>query len=483
MKKDLLAQELKKASETVIQTNSDQTLGHQNYNLETVVPQYWDNLTPFLSILPRQGGQSGSAINWKFVKRLKTGRKHLGAPEGGRGALMSRDFIDKTAAFKTLMLETRVTDQVAAASRGLSPDALASATEGLIAEFTQLEHRAIINGCNSAIASPGAPVATLTAGGTLADGAYAVRVVALTGEGWFNWVEGGSSLVAGIALDQVVALADGSTVTIKGGASSASTASNTVTVAGANKSITATVADVAGAFAYAWFVGLAASPNAMTLAAVTHINRVVVTALGPGPQAAGDFAVNRTDNALVFDGLLRQISVADSGAVIRSLDGAGLTDAGAGRVAELDTAFKAAWDNDKIVYTHIFASSDVCTKLNQIVSKGTGPAQFQLAQTANGQLTSGIAVAAYLPPIPAADSRPAQIIACPDLPPGTVILFCDRIQYASGVGMPADIVLGIDYNMETWPRTRASTEMCMLTYGTPRVKYGAAFGLLKNVGV
>ena len=109
---------------------------------------------------------------------------------------------------------------------------------------------AILAGNTSlALGTPAAPsLAAAGSGATLPAATYSVIVVALTLEGYRN-----SSVAAGIATSKTVTGADGKTFAINGGSSNKSASATQAVTLG--QTLSATVTPIAGAVAYAWFVG------------------------------------------------------------------------------------------------------------------------------------------------------------------------------------------------------------------------------------
>ena len=146
---------------------------------------------------------------------------------------------------------------------------------------------------------------------------------------------------------------------------SITTVGNTATAqvtTGSTSTISASVAAVPGAMAYAWFVGTAAAEK---LQQITTINSMIMTALSTTLQAcAGLFTVDRSQNPLEFDGFLTDVFRSGSGSIISTLatgtPGTGTkltcsnTDAS---IDQIETVLKSFWDTYRLSPSVIYVNA------------------------------------------------------------------------------------------------------------------------------
>ena len=152
-----------------------------------------------------------------------------------------------------------------------------------------------------ALGTPTAPtLAVVDGGGTITDGNYDVRVCALTMDGYLS-----SSVSGGVSTTTTVTPADGSSsFSYNGGSSAVSNATATGAFTNGNDSaIKMSTPVVAGAVAYAWFVG--AHSGTLYLQAITTINSYILTADPVSTtQASTAITADHSQNAYGYDGFL-----------------------------------------------------------------------------------------------------------------------------------------------------------------------------------
>src|SRR5205814_516532 len=249
-------------------------------------------VTPLRNSIPRVGGGSGTATNWRQVTALLgSGFDAMGwVPEGQRSGQMSYTTASKSASYVTIGEEDAATYEAISAGRNFE-DIQARMTFRLLQKMMLKEEMAILGGNASLqLGTPATP--TLSASGSgaaLPAATYFVKVVALTLEGYQN-----SSLAAGIATTKTITGADGKTYTLSGGSSNISAeASQAVTL---GQTLFATTAAIQGAVAYAWYVGT--TTNTETLQAITTINSAAFAApLATGQQAQSAVTADNSANA------------------------------------------------------------------------------------------------------------------------------------------------------------------------------------------
>jgi len=275
------------------------------------------NLYPFVTppirnVIPRVGGGTGTATNWRQVTALiGSGFDAMGwVPEGQRSGQMSYATATKSVTFVTIGEEDAVTYEAISAGRNFE-DVQARMTFRLLQKMMLKEEMAILAGNASLqLGTPATPVLSASGSGALLPATtYYVKVVALTLEGYQN-----STLATGVATTKTITGADGKTYTLSGGSSNISAeASQTVT---SGQTLFASVTAIAGAVAYAWYVGTAT--NGETLQAMTTINSAAFsTALTGGQQAQTAVTADNSANPnYAVDGLLTTAAKSGSNAYV-----------------------------------------------------------------------------------------------------------------------------------------------------------------------
>jgi len=428
------------------------------YDLQAPAKNLYPFNAPLIKSLPRTGGV-GTATNWKAITGLQgSGFDATGwVPEGQRAGQMSYATQSRSAAYATLGEEDQATWEAISAGRTFE-DVQATMTTRLLQKMMLKEEMAVLAGNTSLqLGSPATPVpAASGSGATLPAGAYSVIVVALTLEGYRN-----SSLANGVATSKTVTGADGKTFTVNGGSSNKSAnATQAVTL---GQTLSATVAQVQGAVAYAWYVGAAGSE---TLQAITGINSVTLGApLASSRQAATAVTADCSTNATGFDGLLTTaLKAGAGGAYVNTLDtgvaGAGttLTSSGHGSVNEIDTMLQGLWDAYQVSPTVLWVNSqqlkDIAAK---VLSSGSGPLlqYFQNPSEGEVRMTAGAAIDFYFNPFLNGGMK-IPIKIHPFVPPGTVLAYASDLplQYQSNeVPNVAEVKVRRDYYQVDWPVT------------------------------
>ena len=242
------------------------------YDLQAPAKNLYPFVTPIRNVMPRVGGGTGTATNWRQVNAIiGSGFDAMGwVPEGQRSGQMSYSTSSKSATYVTIGEEDAATFEAISAGREFE-DIQARMTFRLLQKMMLKEEMAILAGNASLqLGTPATPSLSASGtGATLPAATYYVKVVALTLEGYQN-----SSLVGGVATTKTVTGVDGKTYTLNGGASAISgEASQAVTL---GQTLYCTVTPIQGAVAYAWYIST--SSGTETLQAITTINSVAVAA-------------------------------------------------------------------------------------------------------------------------------------------------------------------------------------------------------------
>lgn len=468
-------------------------LGITNYSLERpalALYPWGEMLTPMRNKIPRvKANPTGDvATHWKSITGINTTQMPPGLSEGNRSGVITTTTASNLATYVGLGLEDNVTFESDYAAEGFD-DVKARAVEGLLRSLMIAEERMIYGG-NSSVALGTTPTPTLTTaatGGALSDNTFKVVCIALTHDGYLR-----STVAAGVVQTIARTNADGSSDTINGGvAQRSAVASITIAGGGSAQVVKATVAAVLGAVGYAWYI----STNDAThqyLAAITTINSYVFTAVPANTfqdaQAltAADYSTKGTYS---FDGLLYQTGFkSGSGSYYLALatgtpgTGTVLTSDGAGGITEINTAFRAFWDNYRLSPDEIWLSAQEALNINSKVIAGGGTPlfRFQLdGNTQNVSVIGGVAIGSLLNKI---TNQLVRIRIHPNAVPGTILFTATTIPYPlSGVGNVVQIKTRREYYQTEWPLRTRKYEYGVYVDEVLQNYFPPAFGVLTNI--
>lgn len=439
------------------------------YDLQAPAKNLYPVLTPIRNRIPRVGGGTGTATNWRVVSAITgSGFDSMPwVPEGQRSSRMSYTTANKSATYVTIGEEDQITYEARNAARSFE-DLQASMVIRLLQKAMLKEEMAILAGNVDAVALGTTPTPSLsvTSGGTLPNATYSVICVALGLDGYQAWKAAGSSLTTGLV--QTKSITDpggGSAYTLNGGMGQKSAAGSQATT---SQQLSCAVAAVAGAVAYAWYIGTAGSEK---LERVTTLNSTVFSAAlaGTGQAASALTAADYSQNSLAFNGLIPAAMKSGSGAYINTLatgtpgTGTTLTSSGRGSVVEIDTMLQSMWDNYQVSPTCIFVNSqqlkDITTKV--LTGASSAPLLQYFADPASGARTiaAGGGIEFYFNPFAVGGGYKVPILIHPNLPPGMILGWCENLpaQYQSNqVPNVAEVKTRQDYYQINWPvRTRA----------------------------
>lgn len=459
------------------------------FDLQAPAKNLYPVYTPIRNKLPRVGGGTGTATNWRQVNAIiGSGWNSSGwVPEGQRSGQMSYSTSNKAASYVTIGEEDQSTFEAISAGRTFE-DIKARMTMRLLQKMMLKEEMADLFGNASApLGTPATPTLTSTGtGATLPSLTYSVIVVALTGEGYNN-----SSLSGGVGIARTIAGADGKTYTVNGGASNKS--ANATQVVSIGAPLTCTVTAIQGATAYAWFIGAAGSE---TLQAITTINSLVVSApLATGNQPATSVVADCSTNSIAYDGLYTTAVKAGSGAYFLNMatgtagTGTVLTASGRGSVSEIDTMMLNMWNNLQVSVSEIYVNAqelkNITTKVLTGATGGSLLQYFNDPKAGEYILTAGGAVEFYYNPFMAPGAgRRIPISIHPNIPPGTIIGWARDlpIQYQSNeVPNVAEIKTREDYYQIDWPITTRARQVGVYAEQVLAVYAPFAMGVIGNI--
>jgi hypothetical protein len=456
------------------------------YDLQAPAKNLFPVNTPLIKRIPRIGGGTGTATNWKAVNAITgSGWDNSGwVPEGQRAGQMSYTTSSKSAAYATLGEEDQATWEAVSAGRTFE-DVRATMTMRLINKTKLKEESAVLFGNGSlSLGTPSAPTLSASgSGATLGSATYSVIVVALTMEGYRN-----SSVAGGVATSKTVTGADGKTFTINGGSSQKSANATQAVTLGQTLFCTAT--PIQGAVAYAWYVGTAGSEK---LEKITTINSVTFTApLAGTGQAATAVTADCSNNSGLnaYDGLLTTALKNGSGAYISSLatgtagTGTTLTASGKGSCTEVDQMMQTMWDNYQCSVSLLLVNSQQQKDLTtRALSSGSAPLLQYFQNPADGEvkLTAGSSIEFYFNPYL---NKKIPIIVHPQVAPGTIIGWAEDLpaQYMSNeVPNVAEMKVRRDYYQVDWPVTTRADMVGVYVEETLAVYAPFAMGVITNI--
>jgi hypothetical protein len=459
---------------------------------KNLVPIY----TPLRNRIARVSGGFGAATNWKQITAL-LGSGWNGmpwVPEGQRTAAMSYSTAPKAANYVTVGEEDSYTFEMqsAAQGQGFQNEPAMVATRLLQKLFLKQENTYIGGNASLALGTPSTPSTSASGNtATLPAANYSVIVVGLTQEALSNGsgISTQALLSAGVPTVKTITGRDGNTYTLNGGSSNKSAAATQAVTAG--QALFASVAPVAGAVAYAWFVGAAGSE---TLQAVTTINSVAITApLASGRQAATAVTGDYSNNAgLAFDGLLTTAMNPLNTAYVKRMAtgtagvGTGLTSSGRGSIVEIDDAMMAMWDAYQLSPTRIYVNSQEMRAIaTKVLGNGSSPLLRINGQDGNNtSYAAGNAINLYFNPFMPGGGQMLPIEVHPMLPPGTILLACETLPISyqnSEVGNVAEVKTRRDYYQIDWPLRTRQYEMGVYSEEVLAVYAPFAYGVITNI--
>jgi hypothetical protein len=430
-------------------------LGIVAYDLEPSAKLLYPVLTPLRNTIPRVNAEPGAglAAHWKQITGINTTGVRAGLSEGNRGAVISLAETDRLATYKALGLENSVTFEAELAARGFD-DARALAGLTLLQSLMIQEEITILNGNSSMpLGQPAAPTLVAAPGGSLP--VSATNYVAVAPMTYMGYVNPNNTL-AGLQPIITRTNADGSVDTFGGGIGWVSPQSAAGATTAGNQAITATVAPVKGANAYAWFFGQTAGLANLMLAAITTSNTVTISTVPTSTYSAASTGLNADNStcALDFDGLITQ--ALQSTGYYASLNGATLTADTYGGCVEIDTMLKYFWDAYKITPSCLRVAGQVLRDITKKVLAGTTNPSWRInlksEQTDQGTVIAGMMVSSYLNKYALGGTQRIPIELHPYMPEGMIFADLDIVPYPNAnVSQARVIATRQEYYQVEWP--------------------------------
>jgi hypothetical protein len=427
------------------------------YDLQAPAKNLYPTATPIRNQIPRIGGGTGVATNWKQISAIiGSGVDTMGwVPEGQRSARMSYTAANKSASYVTLGEEDQATYEAINAGKGFE-DIKGRMVMRLLQKAMLKEEMALIAGnATLQLGTPTTPtLAAAGSGATLPTLTYSVIVVALTMEGFRA-----ASVAGGVKAAVAITGADGQSYTINGGSSMKSAAATQAVTLG--QILSCSTPAINGAVGYAWYTGAA---GAEKLEKITTINSVTFSAplLGTGQAATAITADCSANPNYAFDGLIT-VGIKSGLGYLNMLatgtagTGTVMTASGRGSVTEIDNMLQAMWDNYQVSPTVLYVNSQELKNIsNKVLSSGSSPLlqyHIQPGDTAYELMASGI-ISAYFNPFALNGGVKIPIKIHPMVPAGMLFGYAENLpaQYQSNeVPNVAEVKTRADYYQIDWP--------------------------------
>jgi hypothetical protein len=454
------------------------------FDLQAPAKNLYPVNTPIIKSIPRVGGGTGVATNWKQVSALNgSGFDNTPwVPEGQRAGQMSYTTAPKAANYTTIGEEDQATFEAISAGMDFE-DVRAKMTVRLLQKMMLKEEAAVLFGnLDLSLGTPATPtLAAAGSGATLPALTYSVIAVALTMEGLRN-----SSLSGGVATSKTVTGADGKTFVVNGGSSQKSAAATQAVTLG--QTLSCTVTAIQGAAGYAWFVGAAGSEK---LEAITTINSATFAKpLAGTGQVATLITADCSINANAFDGLLTSALKSGSGAYVNLLatgtagTGTVLTASGKGSVSEIDQMMQTMWDASQVSISVLYVNSQELRNITtKCLTSGSAPLLQYFQDPAAGEvrLTAGGTIDFYYNPYL---NKKIPIRVHPNLGAGTIMGYAEDlpVQYQSSeVPNTVEIKTRRDYYQIDWPITTRAQMAGVYAEEVLAVYAPFAMGVIGNI--
>jgi hypothetical protein len=511
---DLYKQALRAPSDEITKAISTGT-GLVAYDLQAPAKNLYPVLTPLRNKIPRVGGGTGVATNWRQVNAIiGSGWSSMGwVPEGQRSGQMSYNTSNKSANYVTIGEEDAATYEAISAGVHFE-DIQARMTFRLLQQMMLKEEMAILAG-NAGASNGGVSLGVPTAptlspvsdtASTLTSATYYAQVVALTLEGYQN--AGGTPLntVAGTANSAVtaasvvptqktVAGADGKTYVLSGGSSNISLLSSGQATVSGTSALGLTCPVVNGAVAYAWFVGTTNAAGSGTLQAITPLNSCLIAApLVTGTQSASTITADNSYNLnYAYNGLLTSAFAAANSyvnALATGTVGTGtfLTSSGRGSVVEIDQMFQTMWNNYELSPTVLYVNAQEQKNITSKVLNGTSAPLLRFTREGDSgeySITASGAVNYYYNPFAVGTGTRIPVIVHPKVPPGTIVAWAENlpVQYESNeVPNVAEVKTRVDYYQIDWPIVTRQRQVGVYAESVLAVYAPFAMGIITNIG-
>lgn len=457
------------------------TLGLLGVPLEVPAKLLYAVPTPLRNRLPREVA-GGATVTFRKITAINSLNIWGSVSEAtdstsGRNSRGAFNEVNTTYNFKSIEMESMLTPEALFGSNSKITPGQDFQAEDIarltLLHMTMLAEEKIILGGNitalgnvTGITLSGVTQLATGIGSLVANTAYNVQVTALTLQGYLSGSVGGDA--AGISGETGAAAATVLTTATGGSAG--------------DKTLGFTWTPVRGAVAYNIYL--------LTGGAAKYQQTVFTNYVQQGTTGTGA-VVNASDKTAIaadYDGLIAQCTKAAYSPgyylalPITPTAAATLTGDSTGGVNEFDTAFKSAYDNQKIGFDEIWVNTSQKKKIDQVSVGSSAPVYRIDVQAGDLNVTGSLGVRSVMNRYMGKDT---PVTVHPFLPPGTILFVSYGLgPYYAGanVGDNIKIWLGWDYRAITFGLTKRAVEMGMDLNGA-LVIYGTfACGGLQCVG-
>lgn len=442
--------EVMKAGQKMSKAGVTSGIGFNFYDLRGPVELLYPFYTPFRNATPRPAPPNagvGTAAHWQRI--TQPGYAYPGVPEPQRTQITTPNMVPAIATYKEFGKENQVTYTAEFAGEGFNDNLATERLDGLLGLFLAEEAQILNGNGGNGTGSNGfqlgtapTPVTSLnTATSTIPTATkftvYAVALSAMANpqNAQYGYYNAPLTVAGGLTPTFTYnAPGTGTAITINGGTSALSAASNSTTTTGSDtQTVSATVTPVVGAMGgYAWYVSTNATPTTANsyLAAITPYNSVTFTAVpSASGQAASAFvtAGGGTDysaNPYDMDGLFAW--AAQYGQWV-NLGGVTLTSLGNGKVLEVENMLSTLFTIFQTGIDEIWGDLIAIECLDNAVRYGGASAtgyQIILQRDTQNNILGGFVVSAYQSRYAVATPTGANAIPIrihPMIPPGTLL--------------------------------------------------------------
>ena len=462
---------------------------------------------PLADDTTRIGGGFGKNIQYNIYQSGSSVPAPGAAEEGKRGEQITFSPSAGGATYKTIMIETEVTDiaqEVAfgANGEGNQEDMFAYAIKRGLIEAMRREESWLIGGRTTTATDPYAPgglgtTNTPTATGSASGGSIgafagglSVIAVALSYQAYVasRGYAINTSLPsgAGIPLPGTRTNAGGTTTAVVGGAAIKSAAATTSALSGSSNSVTVKIPTTQGAAGYAIFAGASGSEVFQGVIAQSYC---VLTSLSTGTQAAAsNFTSDNSADPLQYDGLLTRLLASGSGAQVSLVpNNTTLTNNGRQGISQLDQLLLnmySQWDGHQPDYFTMNANS-LQSVQNALLSGSSQPNIMLVKDAASG---SAVMAGQHIDAIKSPTGAIIPIKINPYLPDSLIMglsktmptKVTPTIANGKEVNSTWFVQTVRDYWSESWPRVTTSRQQSTTIRSALAVQWAPGCIVLQN---
>lgn len=454
------------------------------FSLQAPAKNLYPVFTPIRNKLPRRK-ELGKATNWKEISAIiGSGFSSMPwVPEGQRSDSLTITYADRAASFRSIGEESSLTFEAEFAAEGFEDERAMNTLRALQSLMLKEEWGIVCGNSNYPLGTTPTPTSSVaTSAGATINATESIICVALTAEGYYSLR--GVPIATGITQTKTITGKDGKTYVLNGGSAIQSAAKSQAVTTG--NSLTAAVAPVKGAYAYAWYVGVAGSEK---LQSITTNAQVTFTSLTTTGQAATaltgtDYSANAS---YAWDGLLTVGANNATSYYNQVANGLTLTASGHGSVNEIDLMLYTMWNNYQVSPSVLYVNAQEQKNITTCCLNGTSAApltRFVMDNNGGNSLEANQVIASYYNPYQAGGPVSIPVEIHPNLPPGNVLGWADNLplQYQNAnVPNVAEVVYNRDYYQIDWPITTREYQFGVYAYETLAIYAPLAIGVISNV--